>query len=72
MAKKPASSQYQKQLKTYEGFIAAGKWSAISLALTMVGLYMFTVALQPILGWLLIAAAVVLPLAKAFSSLTQS
>lgn len=72
MAKKPAKTQYQLQLKTYESFITVGKWCALSLGLTMVGLYMFTVALMPIAGWLFIAAAVVLPLGKAASSLTQA
>jgi hypothetical protein len=56
-----AVSDYVAHEKTYNGFIAAVKYSLISLAILAVGLYFSIIGGQPILGIVLILASLIVP-----------
>ena len=72
MARKFTATDFKEHERTYEGFMALTKWSILALILVVIALYCFIVAGQPILGWLLLALAVVVPAAKAISSAAKS
>ncbi len=56
-----SSMDYAQHEATYGGFLALLKFSIISIAILVVGLYFAIIAGQPILGIVLIVASVVVP-----------
>lgn len=72
MARKFTSTDFKEHESTYQGFMALTKWSIIAMIFVVLALYCFIVAEQPILGWLLLALSVVVPVAKAITSASKS
>ena len=60
-----SAMDYAQHEKTYTGFMAAVKYSIVSLAILLVGLYFAIIGGQLVLGLVLVLASVVVPVAMA-------
>ena len=82
MAKKPAAAtaaatlaptmDYAEHEATYEGFMAALKWSIISMIFIVLSLYCFIQAQQPLLGVALLALPAVAAIVAAVTRTRRS
>ena len=61
-----SAMDYAEHEKTYSGFIAGVKYSIISIAIMVIGLYFSIIGDQPLLGIVLILASLVVPVVMAF------
>lgn len=63
-----SAMDYAEHEKTYSGFMAAVKYSIMSMAILVVGLYFAIIGEQPVIGAFLILASIFVPPIVAYVS----
>jgi Bacterial aa3 type cytochrome c oxidase subunit IV len=63
-----SAMDYTEHQRTYDAFVSMVKYGVLSMAILVVGLYFSIIAVQPVLGVVLILASIVVPVVLAMLS----